>query len=91
MQPRTKKEKTWANDVTSDLPKKPTQNETPLVSEDHDVAESNPEEESEALDDLEWLKRRTVTENIEKSVGSLDIGKDGSSSTSTQVRNQPFP
>lgn len=91
MQPRTKKEKTWANDVTSETPQKSTHTEEPVVFEDHDVAESTPEEESEVLDDLEWLKRRTVTGNIEKSIGSLDIGKDAGPSSSKQVHIQTFP
>lgn len=85
MQPRTKKEKTWANDVA--IPPIPsTSVSTPKVTEDQEVVELAANEDSEALDDLEWLKRRTVAGNtIQGARDPLVVEADGNARPSAQV------
>lgn len=60
MQPRTKKEKTWANDVATVPPKQTPQTGSAEDVQTPEVNDPAVEQETEALDDLEWLKKRTV-------------------------------
>lgn len=89
MQPRTKKEKTWANDVDSVPPLQPAGTGQPKVTDEPEAVENTAEEGPEALDDLEWLKRRTVAGNAEQNNGDSNTRTDNNARSSVQVRALP--
>ncbi len=86
MQPRTK-EKTWANDVASVPPIQTASTGPPEAIQDQEEgADTTTVEETEVLDDLEWLKRRTVAGIVKQGTGDPHTEGGNITRPSAQVR-----